>query len=536
VKALPHFLARSPAWTKLPPNQRGNSIYLSGADGSVRSFNADDGALRWQSKALEEADQFLLDDSVVMTSSRRGVSALRLTDGTKLWSRQEALDLKSMSAQAVVASRRDDVKALSKNTGAVLWQTTSHEPLGKWGDRVFTVGGEKDSRETLQVRQPDTGRIAWSTTDGDIQHVVPNGDTLIYSASKFGRHHEKIQHISCRDETGGVAWEYRCTGELRSIPALSPDGEHIALSQKNPMDPSTSLLTVLDAKTGLAKFELATALKTEVAFAIDGSVVVSETEFARNPGEEKTWLRCVEDSGRVRWSRRGKPDWMTTGEQFVVAVGSRLSQLELESGREIWSLSLEGDLSPVSRSQSRLTVLEDGCRLTTVDLSQGQVTGTLSSGERIFVGQQGRLSDHQGNIWKETVEPFDPSSFVGRWNMKEPFHIAMKAGPTERNTRQAVFVDWDGDETDDGTDPILLDSERIIMSPSALKSRDLDGDQRLETVDLAGLSLWFDSNGDGEISSEAEINPLLSSAFDKGRIELDQSLLWLASDSRCPSA
>jgi outer membrane protein assembly factor BamB len=533
VTVRPKILARSPSWTKLPPDQHANSIYLSGADGRVRSYSQN-GELGWKSPATGEADQFLVNDQVVVTSGQDGVNAFSTNDGAVVWSRPGQRDLETLTARAVVTSQRSDVKALDTTTGELIWKTTSHEPVIVWGDSLLTVGGARDRQETLQSRQPDTGQITWSTTDGDIQHVIPNGETLLYSSTKFGRHHQQVQRVSCRDKTGGVTWEYRCTGRLRSAPLPSPDGTRIALSQKSPVDPSTSVLTVLDASTGIALMSTPTAMETKVAFGKDGSVVLAETEFARIPGEEKTWLRCLDSSGDEKWSRPGKPDWMSAGDHVIVADGTRLSRLSSQTGQAVWSQTFSGALSPVTTSEGRLTMLEDGCRLVTVDLSQGEITETMSNGEKIFIAPEGRISDHQGQIWNESVG--GSSNFAGQWAEPEPFHIAMKAAPTERNSNQAVFVDWDGDEADDGTDPILLDSQRKVVSWKDLQSRDHDEDQRLETENLEGLNLWFDSDGDGKVSSEAEINPLLYPAFDKGRLELDQSLLWLASDSRCPKS
>jgi hypothetical protein len=183
-------------------------------------------------------------------------------------------------------------------------------------------------------------------------------------------------------------------------------------------------------------------------------------------------------------------------------------------------------------SQGRLRVNQNGYDILTLDPKSGDVLSTTSTGHTFFVDPQGRIADHEGQIWKETL-PVDRSLFVGKWTDTEPFHIGMKSAPTSRKERPAVFVDWDGDEQDDGSDPVLLDEKRELVSWQQLAARDTDADKRLRTEELSNLNLWFDSDGDGEVSSDAEFRPLLSSSFDKGRVELDHQLLWLASDSRC---
>ena len=356
---------------------------------------------------------------------------------------------------------------------------------------------------------------------------------MLYGSTKFSRHHQEVQRVSCRDRSGSVRWEHRCAGELRSAPLFSPDGSRIALVQKSPVDPSTSVLTLLDAMSGEPYYQVPAFMETQVAFAGDGRLFLSETAFSEVSGEEQTRLRCLDSSGQTQWSRPQKPDWMTPEEQLLIAAGSRLSRLSVDSGLELWSIELGAPSAPVSCSDGQLIVNADGCRLVTVELSEGRVERVVGTGEKLFVGSQGHISDHTGLLWKDRIALSGSSPLVGRWESPDPFHIGMKASATQRNGLSSVFVDWDGDDTDDGTDPILLDSERKVISWVALQGRDHDGDLRLETEKLSDLSLWFDSDGDGRISSEAEINPLLSSAFDKARIDLDEDLLWLASDSRC---
>ncbi|MCA9781222.1 MAG: hypothetical protein KC800_31090, partial [Candidatus Eremiobacteraeota bacterium] len=249
-------------------------------------------------------------------------------------------------------------------------------------------------------------------------------------------------------------------------------------------------------------------------------------------GEEETRLRSLDSQGNEKWSRPGRADWMTSGAHLTVVRGSTLTGIESETGGEMWVRQLTGSLAPLDLSGHQLRLSESGCRLHTLNTETGEISDTVSSGHTFFVNPNGRVSDHDGQIWRDPL-PADRSAFVGEWKEVEPFHIGMKAAPTSRLERQAVFVDWDGDEKDDGSDPVLLDDKREIVSWAQLRGRDTDSDRRLDTRELSGLNLWFDSDGDGKVSSDAEFRPLLSSSFDKGRIELASELLWLASDSSC---
>lgn len=526
----PGILARSPVWTKLPPLQQKSSVVLAGADGRIRAYDSTSGELQWQTSIDEEAEQLQGSDQVVVSANPHGITAFQASDGAALWSKRVRLRLESVSDETVVASRRGEVTALESSSGEVKWSAPSHEPVKTWRGAIVTVGGDRNRRETLQVREAASGRVKWSTTDGDITHVLPHGDNLLYSSLKFDRHSQEVQRLSFRDANGQVLWEHRCAGELRFAPVHSPDGQRLALSQKNPVNSSTSILTVLNAGTGRQLFQIPTGLKTDVIFLEDGSLMLSETEFSEVPGEEKTWLRCLDPLGEQKWVNAGKPDWLAGGSRTVTASGNTLRALSSQTGEPIWSLTFEDKLAPVGLTKNELMLLEGGSNLVTVDLDRGQKTRSVSSGDKLFIASQGRIVDHEGQLWSETVET--SGQFAGTWEIPDPFHIAMRTAPTERNQRQAVFVDWDGDEKDDGTDPVLLDTSRQVVSWKDLTERDTDSDSRLETESLQGFSLWFDSDRNGEISSEAELNPLLAPAFDKGRIEMDKNLLWLAADSR----
>ena len=95
-------------------------------------------------------------------------------------------------------------------------------------------------------------------------------------------------------------------------------------------------------------------------------------------------------------------------------------------------------------------------------------------------------------------------------------------------------MDWDGDNSDDGRDPVLIKADNTLVGWSELVKSDADGDGRLETDDLRNYRLWFDLDGDGQVSSAQELSDLIEdSSFDKGRFELTQNKLWLAYQSGC---
>lgn len=530
MNTLPTILAYAPSWTRLAPVQEGDSLILSGADGKIRAYDSRDGHEKWATPAVEESERFELTDRFLVSTSLDEMAGFSSVDGRTLWQRPESMKLEALTNAALLASKRGEIQSLDPQTGSTVWQANIHQPVVLWNDSALTVEGERDRRETLQARDLKTGMKHWQTSDGDIRHVVPLGDQLLYSAVKFGRHHQEVQRLSSRGTDGSLKWTFRCPGELRVPPQPSPDGRRIALLQKAPADPSRSVLSILNNQ-GELLFEAPAAHEADIAFMDDGSLVLSEKEFSRTPGEEETRIRGLDSEGKERWSRAGQADWMSSGTDLIVSRKSVLTALDPTTGEEEWSKELSGDLAPLDLSQGRIRISQDGRSVVTLDTESGEVESTTSSGHTFFVNAQGRVADHEGQIWNETV-PVDRSPFVGEWEETEPFHIGMKSAPTLRQERSAVYVDWDGDELDDGSDPVLLDGNRKLVSWQQLGARDTDADGRLNNQELSDLNLWFDSDGDGEVSSEAEFRPLLSSSFDKGRVELENQLLWLASDSR----
>ena len=81
---------------------------------------------------------------------------------------------------------------------------------------------------------------------------------------------------------------------------------------------------------------------------------------------------------------------------------------------------------------------------------------------------------------------------------------------------------------------MLIKADNTLVGWSELVKSDADGDGRLETDDLRNYRLWFDLDGDGQVSSAQELSDLIEdSSFDKGRFELTQNKLWLAYQSGC---
>lgn len=530
-------LFHAPVWSSIPAKKAGSVLVSAGADGKLRAFSSADGTPAWTSSAEADPVDMLADVKFVVVKGREKLSAHSASTGARLWDSDKAGQLLGMTDKIVLSTTRDGVEATVVATGETAWKQDTHQDVTISSGLAFVVSGERNEREILQARNLDDGAIAWETSDGDIGEVVPGPNSILYSSVKIGKHKQEVQYLSSRGVDGARKWIHLCSGELRATPHFSPDGNRVAIVEQNPADPSRSFVTLLNAENGNVLLSVPAAYQSEVNFLDSGNLLVSETEFSRVPDTEEKRVRLLAPDGTEKWARDGRPNWTVGGSNLIVADGNRLSRLSEESGQPLWSREFEGEIAPVSAGQTKLQLLVDGCELLDLNPQTGATRANFCSGDKLLVETgSDYISDHDGRVWEGTGSDADSAPIRGDWEKSEPTQFSFLSGPAKRGGKDAVFVDWDGTESDDGEDPILVDSDNAVVAWKELTNKDKTGSGRLETEQLRDYKLWFDINGDGEVSSASELSPLVEdSSFDKGRFELTQNRLWLAYQSGCQS-
>lgn len=525
----------TPVWAALPCLPGSRSVVVAGADDVLRSYAQDTSQESWETSLGDEALQLFQQDSFVVASQRHSLSVLDSRSGELLWSLPQSTNVVSTAKTTLVTQDKEQVVGWDLSSGHTVWQASQDGSSVAWTNTVLTVKEQRDGVQSLQAREASTGQMKWSTEDGLIDYLTPTKIGVFYSSTKTGRHKEPITRVSFRDRQGTGRWSYRCAGPLRQKPITSLDGKRAAVVETDEIDKSRSRVTVLDTETGRPLYSVGAEYSVEPVFLEDGKLYLGETEFSRVPGEEKHTHRVIAEDGKALWEREGKPAWVYGGEQLVVAWPNRVSALDSSSGLPVWTHPVAAATAPLACSKEALTLVEGGCRLRTLRLSDGADLLDVDSGHKLLTERvvDGYLTDHEGHVWKENV-PTGQENFAGAWERSKPFQIPFLSGPAQRGGEEAVFVDWDGDQQDLGGDPVLVDSQQKLVSWAELQSRDTDGDYRLENGVLSDYRLWFDSDSDGKVSSEGELSDIIGGSFDKGRMELDQHRLWLASDSRCP--
>lgn len=537
MRTTPEIKIKNPSWTALPAKQSENTIVVAGADGVVRGYSVGEGTRRWETDVAEEPLDFRVSDTHIVAKGRDEMAVVRERDGHLLW-KSEARELVDLTAGVVLTQARGEVSALRLSDGATLWKAESLQPAVSDQGLSLNLSGERGRRERLEAREVETGEIRWSTTDGDIDHVLVRPDSILYTNQKLGRHFETLQFVTSRNRAGDVQWSHQCSGKLRVAPQYSPDGRQLLLQEVHPADPSRSLVTLLSTESGRPTAQFPAAHNVDATFLSNGRVAIGESDYSLIPDQGEKRLRVLTGKGNELWRKSGRPSWMMGGENLLTWDGERLSSLALESGKPTWQLEFPGTLIPVGREGTSATFLHNGCRLLTLDSTSGKVKDEIDTGHQLMLGEEpnGLVTDHEGQVMVRELPGSQGSLLAGDWKKPRPFHLPFLSGPVERNGGEAVFVDWDGDEKDDGRDPILLDAQNSPVSWTDLQNRDGDSDATLETRELADLRLWFDMDRDGKVSSDNEIDPLIAQqSFDKGRLNLAGNELWLASGSRCSS-
>ena len=528
-------LFHSPVWTHIPLKSSNSLLISSGADGRLRAFDKQSGSTRWAAEGQVEPEKLWANDAFVVSQGREGFSVHRGESGVKAWESQGREEILSITDRVLLTRGGDGVEARDLVDGQSLWSGKTHQKIALRGNTAFLVGGVKGRRETLEARRIEDGELLWKTSDGDIQDMVAGRSSFLYSSVKVGEHKEDVTYLSSRGPDGQAAWSYRCQGRLRQPPVFSPDESRVAVVEQHPIDPSRSLFTLLDGTTGQALYSVPAAFKTEPTFLDTGCVALAETEFSRIPDQEEKRFRLLQPGGEESWRLEGRPDWSLGGERLVVAWGDRLEGLEQKDGSARWSRGVKGPVSPVTLNEEKLTLLVDGCELTMLSTVDGEVKEKFCSGDKLFVEPgSDYFGDHEGRAW-ERETPVLPLGLVsGNWKSPEPIQYSFLSGPARRGETEAVFVDWDGDNTDDGRDPVLVKPDNTMVAWPELQKSDEDSDGRLETSALRDYRLWFDLDGDGKVSSAQELSNLIEdSSFDKGRFELTDNKLWLAYQSGC---
>ncbi len=532
---------------------------------------------------------------------RRQLHVLDGEDGHSLWSKSEVgQPLAVPNGPILYRPDPDTVEALDPATGDLLWSVLTGDKIsgpfvGSQGELFLLDRLQKPPHFSLRRIEPKTGETLWRrdlprlrarpivTHENQVfvtSHTVPSGGTEVQALDletgqpSFRFQAEKVDKIQFRDDdllmfsitprrsgdlwdlqqrdrhTGELDWCYRAQGLVRSPAHYSPDGSRVLLFEQ-PRGRLETRLLALDRESGQKAWEIRGGLGTELVFGGQGQLFFHQTEFDSKGLAFARLRRADPVTGDLLWSVEvdAPPRWLqATPEGHLVTVADRGPDASVvrcfdgDSGELRWERRAEhGVQQAIVGPPGHLFLVENGCRLVSLEPATGRVQELFSSGHSLAVTHSTEATfklwatDHDGAVYSWSHEGPSPSSQptgslrqLSRWQVERP----LEDGP------RGLYLDWDLDGQFSPINDVVL-MRQSEEGPEPLRLADLpaldrNGDGRLEDQELEGVWLWIDSDRNGEISEPDRFQPLLDGhPFDRARVELEEARMALASGGRC---
>ncbi len=221
---------------------------------------------------------------------------------------------------------------------------------------------------------------------------------------------------------------------------------------------------------------------------------------------------------------------------------------QADSGEVLWSHTFRANLGAlVIGAEDQIHVLERNCTLAVLNPS-GELVSEFHTGHSLLLhpeaSPEGQIfvTDHEGRAFALQTGPageLPQTRQRGAVYTPQPWTYHINLGECDHG----VYCDWDGDGIyTPGNDPVLLldrdrdgqpGSDDRLGGLTDLAAADSDGDGLLTGDELTNFRLWYDWDGDGQLSAEDTVAPLVGDGFDKGKIEVDTAKMALASGGFC---
>jgi len=311
------------------------------------------------------------DRVVLATEWPSGMVAVGLADGKPLWQAEVAGSVRAIGRAGSltmldVASSGSDVSWLygfDDAAGLVAWEVRHDPETGPAAiapDLVFLVTGEP---RRVEARRPSDGSMAWSEDRAGGYWVWSDGER-VYAFGDAG------EVVALDRETGGVRWEQ---------PALQPErlvlGAGYVVGWRDLGLRDRTLVAAAAAETGemLWSHTLNGTVKAEV---VGDTVILTQRRdhlerlIALNAGTgHRLWTRACEcETAACRCSVAG-----AAGGVVFVGDGDRLVALDLATGAEAWSVTLQDEVGRALVAEGRVFVG------TTTGVASTENAGTITA-------------------------------------------------------------------------------------------------------------------------------------------------------------
>lgn len=242
--------------------------------------------------------------------------------------------------------------------------------------RVFVI----DTDAVVRALSANTGAVLWSTRLGDAagnQRALFGGGVSVegdrvYATNGVG------DAVAIEAATGKVVWKKRPGGPLRGSPTIS-NGNIYVVTQDNQ-------LFALNAATGDTVWNESGTLETAGVFGVAAPAAAQGTVVAGFSSGELTAYRY--ENGRAVWQDALSRTSISTavsslsdidadpvidgGRVYAVGQGGRMVALELTTGQRLWELNIAGISTPWVAGDW-LWVVTDDARLLCIQRATGKV-------------------------------------------------------------------------------------------------------------------------------------------------------------------
>ena len=552
-------------WLEQPPKIEDGSVITASRHHQVQSLDAKDGSIQWTadcSDQILDSPKLAGEDTVLIqgrTEDTGSLIGLDKTTGKERWShsfspRWKFSDL--VLTDGPVVTRRDPLagddsepmlKGLSPDTGETLWSVKAQSkswgvPVADSNNRLF-VELRGNGQESLLALDGESGETLWTRAgDGWGQPQPTENGVLIASR----------QGVDLVDsDSGEVKWSHQ---QMMSREPLQTRESIVVGGVRTDNIPGTRL-TGLDPQTGKVLWNYDAPHLTGVAQGPNGQLLHHAFKLDAN-GQRQFYLHGLDNkTGQGLWSLElGSSEVVKVGADdhgrvtAVVKNGGKEELLVVQDGDIKWRRPVPGKgLSVVGNEEHMVLMDREG--MTTVDADTGAyldqvVTNSPLSNYDGSVSPDGQivLSGVDGEVVSMTLAG---ASSIMKPSTKTPGrmrHYRYNLGETEDGH---AFADVKADGIFDPSRDALLVRDRSVghdhfteladeapdasrpVTPNELVNLDGDRDGYLYRgeMDDANISLWWDRDLDGELSSGDGLVAMASDGKRQAVVDLDRKKL-----------
>ncbi|HIB65033.1 MAG TPA: hypothetical protein EYO33_07975 [Phycisphaerales bacterium] len=547
-------------WLELPPQVADGKVISTSRHHQVQALDPKTGEVLWTadcSDEILESPKLVGEDTVLVQGQEGGQGSfygIDLQTGQTRWShsfepRWKIDDIEMPNGNVLL--RRTELageaeepmfQVLSPSSGETLWSMAPQSE--KWGypvvdekNRIFVELRGPENRESVMAVDGESGEKLW-TREGTVWgQPRPMGDRVLIA--------NRSEVTVLDSSTGQVAWQLEAP--IVRDPWILPDT--VVTASLRPDEAPGNRLTGLDTETGEVKWHYDVPHLTGVIAGPSGQMIHHAFKTDKH-GQRQSYIHALDTrTGEGLWSYE-----LGAAELGDVGVDSQgRVTVELEKGKEselavfkdgklLWQRPVEGQGFALAGNAERMAIF-DRQGVTLVDAETGGFRDQVCLNAVLTnfdgkVGAEGEMvvSGIDGEIAGLTLE--GAQTVMGA-TFKTPGPLRHYRYPFEATEDGFIYADVEEDgKFIPGDDALFLKNsvqpgdhqvapDKSKVTPEELAKWDADNNGYLsrEEMNRANISLWWDRDGNGEVSSRDGLVSMSGEGRRQAVVDLDNSKL-----------